>query len=413
MPDERESIRDTYDAVVDTASNYEWGNFAFGLVKFTYQITRNGCTLTEPEPLFHDMRDPDIDPRIKPGSDFWTVKLATDFVVQGSAYPPDEQSTDRMEVRVSIGDLEKRVAVFGTRYVDWTDRGNVRFTDPEPFEEVEITWENAYGGTDYRVVDPSMEDLGPEAEAARLQSDHPGMYPRNPFGKGYLVKSDPVEDFELPQLEDPNDLLTPDRVVTGDPEMWYQQPLPWTFDWVHPMMFPRFVHFIDRPEAWYPAPDDKGLPEIRRGFLSEGFKQKMDERPMDKGPDPRFRQGASHGLVLYDVPERAPVRIEGMHPEKSSLQFRLPSPPSLEMQVEDRREPVEPRLHSIVVRPEEEMFYVLYGVAMGMDRPFIPGIHKHIPIALYVNGDRPVSYDAPEPMRGQLAAAMEEDEQNE
>lgn len=413
MAGDRDSIRDTCDAVIDVASNVKWGRYAYGLVKFTYNITREGWERAEPEPLFHDMRDSDIEPRIKEGTDFWPAKFSTDFVVQGSAYPQNRQSAQRMRAKVSVGSVEKSVEVFGRRVVEWTDRGNVQFSAPEPFEEVKVTWENAYGGTDYRVVDPDMEELSPEAEAARLEANHPGMYPRNPFGKGYLVEPDPVEGFELPQLEDPNDLLTPGRVVTQDPDKWYEQPLPWAFEWVHPKMFPRYTFFLNCPEAWYPAPQDERLPEVRRGFLPAGFKQELDDRPLLRGPDPRFRQGASHGLVLHDIPERVPVRIDGMHPEKPSIRFRLPPPPQLEMQVEDKRQAVEPRLHSIVVRPDEEQFYMLYGGVMSIDRALIPGIHKHIPLALYVNGDRPIAYDAPVPAREQLAAAREQEEQNE
>ncbi|WP_119841637.1 DUF2169 domain-containing protein [Salinibacter ruber] len=409
MTDEREPVRDTYDAVIDVATNPDWGGYAFGLVKLTYKITENGWELTDPDPLFHDMRDEDVEPRVKGGTDFWPVKSSTDFVVEGSAHSPSEKPTERMQVRVSVGSVKKTIEVFGRRLVRWTDRGNVQFTKPEPFEEVEVSRKNAYGGTDFRVVDPAMEEISPAAEAARLQTNHPGLYPRNPFGKGYLVEPGPVEEFELPHLEDPGDLLTPDRLITGTPEKWHEQPLPWTLDWVHPKTFPRYVFFLGRPEAWYPAPQDEQLAEVRRGYLPANFKDELDERSEQRGPDPRFRQGASHGLVLHDVPERVPVRIEGMHPEKSTVKFRLPPSPSLEMQVEDKRQAVNPRLHSVVVRPAEEQFYVLYAGVMSLDRALIPGIHKHIPMALYVNGDRPVAYDAPVPLREQLAAAMEQE----
>ena len=408
MAEEREPVRDTYDAVIDMATNAEWGVYAFGLVKFTYRITPNGCVPAEAEPLFHDMRDEDIEPRIREGTDFWPVKFATDLVVQGAAYPPSGVPTDRMTAKVAIGGLEKRIAVFGRRFVRWTERSGVQFSAPEPFEEVDLTWANAYGGTDYRVVDPAMKELTPEQEVARLEFDHPGMYPRNPFGKGYLVKPDPVEDFELPQLEDPNDLLTPQRIITGDPKQWYEQPLPWAYEWVHPMMFPRYTHFMGGPEAWFPGPEDDSLPEVRRGFLLAGFKQAMEERTIEQGPDPRFRQGASYGFMMHDLPHCAPIRIEGMHPEWSEIRFRLPPSPILEMQVNDRPQRVQPRLHSIVLRPSEELFYVLYGGVMQIEQPRIPGVHKHIPMALYVNDDRPVVYEAPVPIQDQLADAMEQ-----
>jgi len=409
--DARNPARDTYDAVVDIATNARWGAYAFALVKRTYRITARGeCERIVPEPLEHDMRDEDLEPRLKAGSDFWPVKLATDVVVQGAAFPPaGKTSTPETTVSLSVGAATKRVKVFGRRALHWNKHGNPHFTRPEPFEEVPLTWENAYGGIDFRASDPGLEGLPSEAYLD-VDHDHPGLYPRNPFGKGYLVESDPVDDLELPRLEDPSDLLTPERIITGDPRAWYEQPLPWTFEWVHPMMFPRFAHFINAPEAWFPAPEDRRLPEIERGYLAENFREEVEERPIERGPAPRFKQGASHGLILHDVPEQAPVRIEGMHPEKPTLRFRLPAAPSLEMQVENERRAVQPRLHSIVLRPGEETFYLLHGAAMEIERPLIPGIHKHIPLAVYVDGDRPVAYEAPVPTREQLEQAMAQDE---
>jgi hypothetical protein len=415
VADSRDPARNTYDGVVDLAANNSWGPFAYALVKQTYRVTPQGeCERVEPEPLFHDMRDPDVEPRLKAGSDFWPIKYATDVVVEGAAFPPQGEIVDRMTVTVSVGQAEKRVAVFGRRLLRWNDRGTPSITRPEPINEpVPLTWENAYGGVDFRVTDPSVEGLSEEAAAFALEHDHPGLYPRNPFGKGYLVLQEPTAgDVELPQLEDPNDLLAPDRMITGNPREWYKQPLPWSFAWMHPMMFPRFVHFAGGPEAWYPGPEDERMPEVRRGFLQSGYRSEMEKRSLDEGPDPRFRQGASHGMILHDVPDRAPVRIEGMHPEGKTLRFRLPPSPDVELQVENRRERVQPRLHSLVCRPAEEMFYVLYGAALKMPRPLVPGIHKHIPVAAYVNGKAPIVYDAPVPVREQLAAATKQEEQN-
>jgi len=414
MSDSRDPIRDTYDAVVDVTANNEWGPYAYALIKETYRVTPNGGTeRAEPEPLFHDMRDPEVEPRFKAGSDFWPVKYATDIVVQGAAHPPPGTAPSHMTVQVSVGPVKKRVAVFGRRRVRWGDRGHPRFTDPEPLEEeVPLTWENAYGGIDFRVTDPALEGLPPEILEAFLEQDHPGLYPRNPFGEGYLVKEEPpAGEIELPQLEDPDDRLTAERLTIGDPREWYRQPLPWCFEWMHPMMFPRFVHFVGGPEAWYPGPEDERMPEVQRGFLEVGYRSSMKERSPIDGPAPEFRQGASHGMTVSDLPACAPVRIEGMHPDGRTLQFRLPPPPRLEMQVENHRDRVQPRLHSLVCRPADETFYLLYGAAIEMPRPLIPEIHKHIPVAVYVDDDRPIPYDAPIPIRERIATAMEEMEE--
>jgi hypothetical protein len=74
---------------------------------------------------------------------------------------------------------------------------------------------------------------------------------------------------------------------------------------------------------------------------------------------------------------------------------------------------VQPRLHSFVCRPADKQCTLLYGAAMSLARPLIPGIHKHIPLAVYVNGDYPVAYEAPIPIREQLAEAVAAAKQNQ
>jgi hypothetical protein len=46
-----------------------------------------------------------------------------------------------------------------------------------------------------------------------------------------------------------------------------------------------------------------------------------------------------------------------------------------------------------------------YTVSMSSPRPFIPGIHKYIPVAVSVNGDRAVPYQPPATVKDRLDAA--------
>jgi hypothetical protein len=271
--------------------------------------------------------------------------------------------------------------------------------------EVPLTWAEAYGGVDWRVEDPAVYTWDAVEAAATLAVDHPGMYPRNPFGTGYLVETEPVEGLRLPQVEDPDDLLTPERVLTRDPRAWFGQPLPWGFEWVHPIMFPRLVFSVLGPDAWYPGPEDARMPEVRRGYLMPGYRTAMAGRAVEEGPGPMFVQEASHGMTFRDLAADTPIRITGMHPEEESVQFQLPPPPAVVMQVESRLERVAPRLHSVVCAPAEKTFSLVYGATMDLGRPLIPGIHKHIPLAVSVNGEEPIRYEAPVPIRERLAEA--------
>lgn len=266
-----------------------------------------------------------------------------------------------------------------------------------------VTWANAYGGVNPRVPVADADD--PRIQML-LVVDHPGLYPRNPFGKGYLVvPGDPGAEIELPNLEDPGDPLTDARLVTGDPALWYRQPLPWSLDWVHPMMFPRYVFLEPPADAWYPGPEDDAMPEVRRGTLMKGYRTGLPRRAT--GAHPWFRQEASHGLVLRDLRGDEPVTIAGMHPEEPSLALSLSvlKDVALELVIEGERVSAKPRLHSVVIRPAEEKMNLVFGVMAELPRVFVPGIHKHIPIAVRVNGDAPVPYEAPPTLKEELARA--------
>lgn len=407
---ERQPVRDNYDAVIDLAISEELGAYANLIVKFTYKISNGFCVLDKPEPLYHDMRDENIQPRLKAGTDFWPIKLMTDVVVQGSAFAPGGTPIEKMEVSIRVGKRLKRIAVFGRREIIWDRQGRPCIEEPEPFFKMPLIYENAYGGIDWRVA---VEDAESPEMQLMLQTDHPGMYPRNPFGKGYLVVDGEVPDMEMPNLEDPDDLLTVERLIVGDPALWYRQPLPWCFDWVHPYTFPRYLYFLDDVDAWFPGPEDEDMPEVQRGFLKRKYRSRPEVRSSDNGPHPMFYQEASYGMIFSNLRHGEEIVITGMHPEKTEIAFRLPdAPPELEIEIEGSKEEVKPNLHSVICKPSEEKVILVYGGLRELQRLFIPGIHKHIPIAGYVNGDRPLVYEAPPTVKEKIEEARKKDESN-
>lgn len=397
---EREPARPQYDAELGLGTNNEEGPFAWALAKLTYTIDQVNPTLAEPKPLLHDLRDPKQEPRIVAGTDFWSRKLATDFVVQGSAFA--SRPTPYLSVSASLGNVAKKISVFGRRVIDWSS-GRPRVPSPEPFETMPLTWENAYGGLDWRVP---VENAEAHEVLFRLENDHPGMYPRNPFGKGYLALEGVVPEMELPNLEDPSDPLTDERLVARGPESWWLQPLPWCFDWVHPSTFPRYLYFAHGVDAWFPGPEDATMPEVRRSFVAPNYRELMSHRILEHGPDPRYRQGGSHGFVISGVRGGEPVRVDGMHPSGKPLSFTLPIPPQIELYIEKRSSTPQTRIHSIVVRPEDLELTMTIGAWTPLQRPFLPGLHKTIPIAASVGGDAPIAYEAPTTMRDRIAEAQ-------
>lgn len=400
--DVRQPVRQDYDALVDLEHEAQTRQHAWALIKLTCRLGQAGCVPAAAEPLLEDLRDPDVAPRLPASSDFWPLKERTDVVLQGSAYAPGGAPAHQLEVSVAVGQARKRVAVFGRRAVTWGPDGRPRVEPSEPFVSVPLTWSEAYGGLDWRTP---LDDPTDPLAISRLDVDHPGLYPRNPHGKGYLVQPGEVPELLMPRLEDPDDLLDASRLVVGDARAWYRQPLPWCMDWLPAGSFPRTALFATGLEPWYPAPEDSELPEVRRGYLPAGYRAAMEQHNMAQGPPAQFYQGASHGLALPRLTGGEPVVIWGMHPELAEQRFTVPPPPRLELIEAGDRQPAQPRLHHLVCRPAEQIVTLTYAAQRELSRPYIPGVHGEIPLAVSVNGDEPVVYQTPTPVREQLAAA--------
>jgi hypothetical protein len=402
---QRKPARDAYDAVVDLLPVRGPAERAYAIVKRSFTIAGSRCAPAAAEPLSGDFRRPSptaragegCPPPLPPRSDFWPRKDATDFIIDGAAFAPGGKPACTMMVSAQLGATRKRVAVFGRRHVERSPSGAPRVAVPEPFTEMPLSFANAYGGVDTRV--PFDEGRCMRVGDQLLAGDHPGLYPRNPFGKGYVIGSLPSGEVEMPNLEDPDDLLVEDRLVVRDPALWYRQPLPWCFHWMHMLMFPRFVYFLGA-DAWFPGPDDEEMPEVRRGYLTKHYRAALAD-----GLSPRLAQEASLGLSVAGLAGGEPVVLEGMHPEEPVLRFSLPAPPHVEFILEGHRVAAAPRLHSVVIRPAEKRLYMVYGADVELHRTFVPGIHKRIPVAVSVDGDAPIAYAVPPTVKEQLRAA--------
>jgi len=116
-------------------------------------------------------------------------KANTDIGLIGTAYSPDKMPVERFDVSLEIGNVKKNIAVFGDR--EWEkDIVGFTMTKPKRFTEMPITYELAFGG-----IDDTHED----------EKKH-GMYEKNAVGVGVYINRE-QEGLNLPNLEDPNDLI--------------------------------------------------------------------------------------------------------------------------------------------------------------------------------------------------------------
>lgn len=401
----RTPATDRYDLTVglEPAPPGEIPRFAYALAKLTFVIEDNRAVLTEPEPLAFDIYGEEpLDPRFPPGSDYWVEKTATDVVFLGSAHMPGGKPGRSMHVHAHVGRLTKRIAVFGRREIVRGGDGQLAIREPEPFAEMPLGYENAYGGLDPRVpLADTDRQAFVELATAGLATDHPGLYPRNAIGKGYLVYPDPMEGLEMPNLEDPDDLLTAERVAVGAPELWYRQPLPWTLGWTNGLMYPRELHAGF--DAWFPCPDERELPEVRRGLLPAGI---VGATRIQGQVTAEYYQEASLGLVTREALAGQTVTISGMHPELPSLSFRIPEELRIDLLIDGEQHQPKALLSNLVIRPAEKKVCAVYCArTAALPRDFIPGVHASIPLAASVHGEAWIGYVSPPTIRARLAAS--------
>src|SRR5262245_8674399 len=76
--------------------------------------------------------DDPMDASVKDESDFVPFKLATDVVVNGTAYAPSGQLTASFIASVQVNATKKDILVIGDRVCRFKDGGPPTFTDPEP-----------------------------------------------------------------------------------------------------------------------------------------------------------------------------------------------------------------------------------------------------------------------------------------
>ncbi len=320
----------------------EAGNPIFSvLVKRTYDINAEVPLVRaeKDEPLrpideYYDMGDPQT-ATVKYESDLVPFKSHTDVVFIGKAIVPGSKPVTMMDVGIQVEGLgAKIIRVIGNRRCIYQAGRPPLFTSPEPFTEMEIRYENAYGGKDKKSF-----------------PDNPFHFPSNDMGKGMVLKNkkELVDGMELPNLEDPKDLLTPEKTILDTQEMWPRQPMPQGFGWYHKTWYPRSFF-----TGSCPAYIDSGT-VTKEEFLGFVQKDHIAQSRRFKLPafHTRFQQGASPGLTFPAMKGSETLRLRGLTSE-GLLQFSLPNEtPNMSMDIGFGAKEMVPMLHTVMIRSEE------------------------------------------------------------
>jgi hypothetical protein len=386
----RQPARESYDAIVELFPPRGVAKRAYALVRRTYHVAEGGrMSRAAPVPLAPRVEG--AGPLCSRWGDLSFARQRTDVAVRGAAYAAGARLATRRQIALSVGARTKRVEVFGRRVIEWS-RGRPRFSDPEPFAFVPATLENAYGGLDPRVT--------------HGEDDARGRYPRNPTGKGYLIGSAPADGIELPNLEDPENLLTPASILVADPREWWRQPLPFCFEPSSALAFPRSA--FSGAELVFPPPEHEELEEVRRGFLPRGWRALAGELAYDV-PPVAFAQRGALGQTFDPLAPETRIAVSGMHPTRERFEVVVPAPPRLAIEIDGKPVEVAPRLVSVLVEPREErVSFTWAGVLETLPRLLMPTLHASIPLAMRADGDALIEYLAPPTLRELIEARIAE-----
>jgi hypothetical protein len=310
------------------------------VVKRTYMV-KNGCIAVRRE-TDHELRI--MDEYFENGDPEWATiryeyemapfKPFADVVVIGKAYAPGGAAVSQMTATVKVADREKNVVIFGDRKCQYRDGSPPVFSDPEPFMEMEIRFERAYGGSD----DTSIPDI-------------PFFYPRNPLGTGIALRNtkEVIEGLVLPNIEDPNDLLAPERIVIEDPRLWHNQPLPQGFGWFQRNWYPRcsfagsYPPFIEVDVVT--KEESMGLLPKNHVALAKQFRLPAF--------DSRFNNGASQGMMFPYLKGDETISLQGMTPD-GFLEFSLPGEtPVVLIDIGQGEQQLQAALDTVCIRTDE------------------------------------------------------------
>ena len=250
--------------------------------------------------------------------DMGMPKPKGEVLVVGTCFAPGGKPVPAYEVRLKIGSIDKTLPVFGDRF--WKRKAGVLKTisDHLPFTEMDIRYENAFGGPDYK---------------------------KNPLGKGHApVKTNTGEKVHpLPNIENPRDLIDSPR-KKPDPAGFAPIDLTWP-------------QRLDKAGTY----DERWLREHFPGPAEDMDWTFFNTAPEDQQIDGFFKGGE-------------PFEIKGMHPEKVLIQANLPGLKSrcFVNQKTDQGEQfkeIDTRLDTVWLFPRAEKGIVVYrGVAeVGTD----------------------------------------------
>jgi hypothetical protein len=271
---------------------------------------------------------------------------------------------------------------FGNRVVESDGAGGIRFSSPEPFEEIELGFRRSYGGTDVKAslsAEPQWKEIFepysiPEGDIPDHAS--PFSYARNPAGKGFVLGVDPTSAIgvTLPNIENPNELLTPGNLLCRDLLSWPSMPMPAPGGWMSYEWFPRSGYCnLVRPYHAELVP----FAEVERGFAST---EVADPQTDSLEAGHRFACGASAGLQLPFLRGGERVATFELGGVGKRLVFQVPGAPMIWVDGrQGRLNQSEVVVHTLEIDASKDLVTLVWRGEAKALRTYLPEELKDMP----------------------------------
>jgi len=362
------------------------GWFLSVLARRTYQLDlRSGrCRLAaEQLPLQEKvLLNPETEETLA-DADLVHWKPLSDIVVRGHVRVRSPEQETLAGIRLGVH--RKQLVAVGARRAATSNLGRVLFSDPEPFTEIPLSFEFAYGGRDQtaeavRGLPGASLPAGFLPPGTTAKDLSPFVYPRNPAGRGFLIDASraAVEAVRLPQLEDPEDRLTPERLPAGDPMRWPEMPVAQSLGWISISWFPRVGYLGVVPMH---VPPRRPYFEIAKGWAGKDIVASPVFPPRI---DMRAANGASLGLQVPYLRGDEEGQLQNLCADGDLVRFRLPG--DLPRIWTDGREgklnETKPVIHTVIIEPDESRISIVWRGNAPALRPYMKDELEKMPLRI-------------------------------
>ncbi len=312
--------------------------------------------------------------------DSFPFKYKSDFIIKGKARPFIK--TNKFISEIFIAKKKITYQYFGKRLCYKNHYGKLTITEPELVDEIPLRYDFAYGGKDLFYED-TLEKLPEEIlklipKGVDTLQYSPYRYPRNPLGKGYIVdikNNNNVEPIEMPNIEDPLFLITPQNIEVKNPNRWPLQPLPKCTDFIDHLWFPRKSYF-----GLYDLTSFRNFQfeEILKNLIDESI---FDIMPLTGSLDLKCTNGASLDLQFPYLDGNEEIKLINIHPTIKEFILQLPGDRP-KIWVDGRNgtlKPTTPVIHTIVIEPDEGRLSIVWRGSAPALRPYMDEELKTMP----------------------------------